>query len=162
GSLRINDCDPSTLGESRLAAFRADNIGFIFQDHHLLPQLNVMENVLIPALASGTPDATTRDRAVDLLRRVGLEERMTHVPAQLSGGERERVAIARALLMQPTLVLADEPTGNLDEKTADQITDLLIELQKQSDTILISVTHSQRLAQRMDASRELREGVLAQ
>ncbi|QDT13581.1 ABC transporter ATP-binding protein [Planctomycetes bacterium K23_9] len=160
GSVLIDNANPFELNESQLAAFRGKQIGFIFQDHHLLPQLSVMENVLVPTLAVGKPSAEDLSRAGELLEAVGLASRTGHLPSELSGGERERVAIARALLMQPTLILADEPTGNLDRTTADSVTQLLLELQKSSGAILITVTHSDTLAAAMDSQRVLEDGKL--
>lgn len=160
GVVSIDRTDPFSLKENELAAFRNQHIGFIFQDHHLLPQLTVIENVLVPTLASGRPSADDLARARGLLESVGLVDRVGHLPGELSGGERERVAIARALLMQPTLILADEPTGNLDRRTADQVTELLLELQKSSGAILISVTHSDSLAAAMMRRLELVDGKL--
>jgi lipoprotein-releasing system ATP-binding protein len=160
GSVDLAGTDPFVLSEKRLAEFRNSQIGFIFQDHHLLPQLSVLENVLIPALAGGSAGAEDFERAEDLIERVGLGDRITHLPGQLSGGERERVAIARALFRDPVLILADEPTGNLDRKTAEIITALLLELQKQSGAMLIAVTHSDALAAAMTRRAELVDGKL--
>lgn len=160
GEVTIDQTDPFSLTEDKLAAFRNQHIGFIFQDHHLLPQLTVIENVLVPTLASGRPSADDLARARGLLESVGLADRVGHLPGELSGGERERVAIARALLMRPTLILADEPTGNLDRRTADRVTELLLELQKSSGAILISVTHSDSLAAAMMRRLELVDGKL--
>ena len=160
GSIRIDGVDPFELDELDLSKFRNTHIGFIFQDHHLLPHLNVIENVLIPCLAHGKPTTNHYDRANALLESVGLSDRFTHLPKQLSGGERERVAIARALLMSPSLILADEPTGNLDRKTADQVTEVLTELPKQHGAILIAVTHSQSLAESLQQRQELIDGKL--
>lgn len=160
GSVRLDDTDPFVLNERQLAEFRNAKIGFIFQDHHLLPQLSVLENVLIPALASGSAGAADYDRAEELIERVGLAERITHLPGQLSGGERERVAIARALFRDPVLILADEPTGNLDRRTAEKITDLLLELQRNSNAMLIAVTHSDQLATTLGRRAELVDGQL--
>jgi lipoprotein-releasing system ATP-binding protein len=126
-----------------------------------LPQLTLLENVLIPALARGTARAEDYDRAQELIARVGLEERTQHRPSQLSGGERERVAIARALFHDPVLILADEPTGNLDRRTAEKITALLLELQANSGAMLIAVTHSDSLAAAMGRRAELVDGKLA-
>ena len=119
GSVRLAGEDPFALDESELAAFRRENVGFVFQEHHLLLQCTVLENVLVPFLADGTASPDDQARATELLSRVGLAERLTHRPAELSGGERQRVAIARALVRGPTLLLADEPTGNLDRTTGD-------------------------------------------
>jgi len=160
GSVDLAGTDPFVLSEKRLAEFRNAQIGFIFQDHHLLPQLTVLENVLIPALASGSAEANDFEHAEDLIQRVGLGDRITHLPGQLSGGERERVAIARALFRDPVLILADEPTGNLDRKTAEIITALLLELQKQSGAMLIAVTHNDALAAAMSRRAELVDGKL--
>jgi len=162
GRMEIDNINPFVLGESKLAAFRNAHIGFIFQDHHLLPQLTVLENVLVPALASGNATAEDRDRAIELLNRVELQDRMTHLPGELSGGQRERVAIARSLFRKPTLLLADEPTGNLDQRTADLMTALLLELQQQSGAMLIAVTHSDSLASSMGRRAELVDGVLVE
>ena len=159
GTLLINGTDPFTLAEAQLARFRNRSIGFVFQDHHLLPQYSVLENVLMPTLAFKERDADTPQRALELLERVGLAHRLTHRPAVLSGGERQRVAVARALINRPTLLLCDEPTGNLDPNTAATIGALLFELQQQDDTILIGVTHNLELAARFDRRFELKEGV---
>ena len=144
-----------------LAAYRNRSVGFVFQDHHLLPQLTALENVLTPCLAK-TPDnpAEVKKRAESLLERVGLANRATHLPAELSGGEKQRVAIARALIHRPALLLADEPTGNLDRKRADEVSSLLLELQREEASILIVVTHSMELAQRHPLQAELIDGRL--
>jgi lipoprotein-releasing system ATP-binding protein len=160
GQVSINDIDPFALSEKELAKFRNQAIGFIFQDHHLLPQLSVLENVLVPTLAFGRPQQTDTERARSLIESVGLSARIAHLPSELSGGERERVAIARALVMQPSLILADEPTGNLDRQTAESITALLLDLQQQSNSILVTVTHSQSLAAAMSQRAELLDGQL--
>jgi len=152
--------DPATMDEPRLAAFRNQKIGFIFQDHHLLPQCSVLENVLVPTLAHGGPDAETVARARMLLERVGLAARLEHLPAELSGGERQRTAIARALINRPQLLLADEPTGNLDRSTAASVAQLLLELQQQEQTMLIVVTHSLELAAMLQRRAELDGGKL--
>ena len=162
GSVGIGGQDPFQLSENQQAKFRNERIGFIFQDHHLLPQWNVLENTLLPALASGTPTQEIRNRAVALLERVGLKDRMTHLPSQLSGGERERVAVARALVLKPMVVLADEPTGNLDQKSAENIAQLLLEVPKEENTVLIVVTHSSSLADQMQKRYELRNRKLLQ
>ncbi|CAD72136.1 MAG TPA: Lipoprotein-releasing system ATP-binding protein LolD 1 [Rhodopirellula baltica] len=160
GSVQINGQDPFALDARERAAYRNQTIGFIFQDHHLLPQLSVTENVLIPALANGKPTSDDVSRAAELIDAVGLSHRATHLPRELSGGERERVAIARALLMQPSVVLADEPTGNLDSKTAKTITELLLRLQAEQNTVLVTVTHSLSLADEMNERFELVDGAL--
>ena len=159
GLVTIDGCDPYRLTPPELARFRNERIGFIFQDQHLLGQCCVLENVLLPTLAQpGRPDATSRARA--LLERVGLEDRLEHHPAELSGGERQRVAIARALINQPAVVLADEPTGNLDQETAGRIAGLLRELQRAEKVTLLVVTHSSKLARRFPRRLDVVDGTL--
>lgn len=158
GSVKLDEADPFALSEPRLAEFRNRRIGFVFQDHHLLPQCSVLENTLVPALAQGPVPAATIARAKTLLDRVGLSARLEHRPAELSGGERQRVAIARALVMQPLLLLADEPTGNLDRTTAGTIMDLLLDVQRGEETMMIVVTHSAELAARCQQRREMDDG----
>jgi lipoprotein-releasing system ATP-binding protein len=160
GSVRLADQDPFALDEASLAAFRRDNIGLVFQEHHLLPQCTVLENVLVPFLADGAASVENMRQATELLGRVGLAERLTHRPAELSGGESQRVAIARALVRRPLLLLADEPTGNLDRTTAQSIGALLQELQGERDAILVVVTHSAALAQSLQRRMELDSGRL--
>jgi lipoprotein-releasing system ATP-binding protein len=160
GSVRLVGNNASTLDEAALAAFRRQHIGFVFQEHHLLPQCTVLENALIPFLADGAATAGDQKRATELLDRVGLAERLTHRPAELSGGERQRVAIARALVRSPTLLLADEPTGNLDRTTAQSVTKLLLELQSERNAILIVVTHSADLAAALERRMEFDAGRL--
>jgi lipoprotein-releasing system ATP-binding protein len=163
GDVVIRGTDPFALDEPELARFRNRQIGFVFQDHHLLPQLTVLENVLIPSLASESGDdrrASVEDRAMTLLDRVGIRDRASHVPAELSGGERQRAAIARALVMQPSVVLCDEPTGNLDQRTAATIGELLLEAHEDEGVVLVVVTHSPTLAARCDRRGELVEGRL--
>jgi len=160
GSVTLGGDDPFRLSEPQLADFRNRRIGFVFQDHHLLPQCTVLENVLVPAIAGGAVSADTLKYAEELIERVGLKDRADHRPAELSGGERQRVAVARALIRQPALVLADEPTGNLDRTTAGAIADLLLELPQQERAMLIVVTHSLELAQRMQRQVELDDGRL--
>ncbi len=158
GRIVIGDREPHTLPERELAAFRNRSIGFIFQDAHLLPQYSVLENVLIPTLAHRGPRDGHQERAGELLARVGLQARLHHRPAELSGGERQRVAVARALIQRPALILCDEPTGNLDRKSAAAVADLLFELHRESGSILIVVTHNLDLARRFDRRFELLEG----
>jgi lipoprotein-releasing system ATP-binding protein len=160
GTVRLAGQDPFTLDEAGLASFRRRQIGFVFQDHHLLPQCTVLENVLVPFLADGVANSTDRQHAQHLLDRVGLAQRLTHRPAELSGGERQRVAIARALVREPMLLLADEPTGNLDRTTAESITRLLLELQAEAHTMLMVVTHSSALAASLGKRLELDAGQL--
>jgi lipoprotein-releasing system ATP-binding protein len=160
GRVVLDGQDPATLAEPELAALRNRRVGFVFQDHHLLPQCSVLENVLLPTAAAGRtpPEAVRRGRM--LLERVGLGDRLDYRPAELSGGQRQRVALARALINAPALVLADEPTGNLDRTTADRVGELLVELQREEQTMLMVVTHSPRLAGMMERRLELDEGVL--
>jgi lipoprotein-releasing system ATP-binding protein len=143
-----------------LSRLRSEKIGFIFQLHHLMPQCTVLENVLLPTLALKTPPdtATAVLRATELLTAVGLKERINWKPAQLSGGERQRVAVVRALINQPSLILADEPTGALDEKNAESLTGLLLDLQKQTGTTLVMVTHHPAQAARMGRVLQIHEG----
>ncbi len=160
GTVTLCGEDPFQLGEDELARFRNHHVGFVFQDHHLLPQLSVLENVLIPALAEGRPDEAAVARARDLLARVGLSDRLEHRPAELSGGERQRVGVARALLRQPKLILADEPTGNLDRTNALAVGRLLVDLQREERAILVVVTHSADLARLLQQRYELDDGML--
>jgi lipoprotein-releasing system ATP-binding protein len=160
GSVRVGETDPFALDPKALAAFRSRSIGFVFQDHHLLPQCTALENVLLPRLALAKTTEDDRRRAVELLGQVGLGDRVTHLPAELSGGERQRVAIARALVNRPALLLCDEPTGNLDAKTADTVADLLLSLTR--ETIVIGVTHSEHLAERFGRRMRMREGELVE
>ena len=159
GAVTLDGQNAFTLNESAQALFRNDKIGFVFQDHCLLPQCTVLENVLAPTLIA-KPDAGVHDRAKFLIDRVGLTTRATHKPAELSGGEKQRVAIARALIRNPILLLADEPTGNLDEATAESIADLLFELHKENRGILLCVTHSSDLASRFPIRFRMHRGLL--
>jgi len=158
GQLLLDGTDPGRFSNPQLAQFRNENIGFVFQEHHLLPQLSALENVLVPAVATGRITEEMRDRAKQLLARVDLADRLDHRPAAMSGGERQRVAVARALLMEPVLILADEPTGSLDQKNAEVIGQLLLDLQKTGNNILICVTHSDRLAQNFDVRVTIENG----
>jgi lipoprotein-releasing system ATP-binding protein len=159
GAVTLDGANPYQLGEKELAAFRNRKIGFIFQDHCLLPQCSVLENVLIPTLV-GDEDADASRRARELLEQVGLADRLDHRPAELSGGEKQRVALARALIRRPHLLLCDEPTGNLDEASAEMVALLLMELHARQQTMLIVVTHSAALAARFPLRYELRHANL--
>ena len=161
GTVTLDGQDLSTLDGNALAALRNREMGFIFQSHHLLPQCTVMENVLVPTLAHGQATATDEERGRRLLERVDLGDRLAHRPGQLSGGERQRVAVVRALINQPKLLLADEPTGALDQATADKLGQLLVELNQEENVTLITVTHSTDLANRMARTLELLDGQLA-
>jgi lipoprotein-releasing system ATP-binding protein len=160
GRVAIGDKDVTALDESRLADFRNQQVGFVFQDHHLLPQCSVLENVLLPTIANGAAQPAAIARAKMLLDRVGLSQRLDHRPAELSGGERQRAAIARALIRQPALVLADEPTGNLDRTNAAAVGQLLLEMQQAENSMLVVVTHSQDLAAQFNRRMELDNGRL--
>jgi len=160
GQVTLEGVQPFSQSETQQAQFRNRHVGFIFQDHHLLPQCTVLENVLIPTLPGQGVTAATEARARELLARVGLSERSHHVPSQLSGGERQRAAVCRALINQPTLLLADEPTGNLDRTTAESVGSLLLDLNREFNTLLVCVTHSTELAGRFPKHFELRDGKL--
>jgi lipoprotein-releasing system ATP-binding protein len=160
GTVRLDGIDPYALGDRGLAAFRNRQVGFVFQDHHLLPQCTVLENVLVPTLVAEGDRAAFRRRALGLLEQVGLGHRLPHRPAELSGGEKQRVSIARALVCQPRLVLCDEPTGNLDHETSDAVADLLLELHRRRQTILVVVTHNLDLARRFAATCRLADARL--
>jgi lipoprotein-releasing system ATP-binding protein len=162
GRVTINDTDPYSLGEREQASFRGSHIGFIFQDHLLLPQLSALDNVLAPTLVASDPEERAPvDRARALLAGVGLADRLDHRPGELSGGERQRVAVARSLVRQPSLLLCDEPTGNLDRASADDVADLLVSLQRDQRVMMVVVTHSPALAARFDRRLELSNRTLA-
>ncbi len=155
GTVTLKGQNPFLLSPKQLAAFRNQQIGFVFQDHCLLPQCSVIENVLTPTMVS-TGNGEPEQRATELLKQVGLAERLDHRPAQLSGGEKQRVALARALIMKPQLLLCDEPTGNLDQKSAGVVADMLFDIHRNAESILIVVTHSKELAARFPQRFELR------
>ncbi len=152
--------NPFVLNAKEQAEFRNQNIGFIFQDHHLMPQFSVLENVLIPTMVHQGSSSDAEERARHLLERVGLKDRLNHRPAQISGGERQRVAVCRALINNPRLLLADEPTGNLDRANTEAIGKLLLEINQEQNTILICVTHSSELAALFPQHQRLRDGLL--
>lgn len=158
GTIEIGGRAIHDLPERDLARFRNRTVGFVFQDSHLLPQYTVLENVLVPTLAFADEGSGGEQRAVELLDRVGLSHRLTHRPAQLSGGERQRVAVARALINGPSLLLCDEPTGSLDRATSNAVADLLFELHREENNILVIVTHDLALAERFPRRCELENG----
>lgn len=162
GTITLAGQDLTQLDEQQLASVRNRQIGFIFQAHHLLPQCSVLENVLVPTLANDDAalKSSAPDRARKLLKRVGLDHRLDHRPGQLSGGERQRVAVVRALINQPRLLLADEPTGALDRASADNLGQLLVELNREEGVTLVVVTHAGDLASRMGRVLEIRDGTL--
>jgi lipoprotein-releasing system ATP-binding protein len=161
GTVTLEGVDPFKLDDTKLAEFRNRRIGFVFQDHHLLPQFSALENVLLPTLVNTTIDRKAADSfARELLVGVGLGNRLDHRPAELSGGERQRVAVARALIQKPAVLLADEPTGNLDRNTADSVGEQLIRAAELFHTILIAVTHSPDLAKRFPTRYEMTDGRL--
>lgn len=158
GSILLDGTDIVKLTEDQLAAVRGQKIGFVFQAYQLIPTLNALENVLLPAELSGNGFAGSVDRARSLLESVGLNDRQDHYPAQLSGGEQQRVALARAFMMKPSVLLADEPTGNLDTKNGSHILDLMLKLNRDQGTTLILVTHDQQLTEHCDRRIVLRDG----
>jgi len=164
GRVALDGQDPFTLGQAELAEFRNTQIGFVFQDHCLLPQCSVLENVLVPTLVAGDNGSAARaaeiERARELIGQVGLDDRIEHRPGELSGGEKQRVAIARALVRKPRLMLCDEPTGNLDPASADNIASLLLDLHRRQHNILIAVTHSMKLAAEFPIRFEITDGRL--
>ncbi|MPS67034.1 ABC transporter ATP-binding protein [Novosphingobium aerophilum] len=160
GRIEIAGIDASKLGKDRRAAVRRDHIGFVYQFHHLLPDFNAIENVVLPQLITGKSREECEQRATELLAALGLGQRLEHRPSKLSGGEQQRVAVARALANRPRLVLADEPTGNLDEKTADKVFAQFLELVRGQGSAALVATHNERLAAAMDRVVRLHEGVL--
>lgn len=158
GNVFFQGEDVFTLNERALATFRNRSIGFVFQFHHLLPEFTALENVMMPALISGIAKDVAKESAVLFLEDVGLSHRLHHKPGELSGGEQQRVAIARALVLSPALLLADEPTGNLDRKTSEEVHELLAGIQQKSGLTLIIVTHNERLAARMGKTIHMVDG----
>ena len=158
GSIRFNNEELTTMRSSRLAQFRNRSIGFVFQFHHLLPEFTAVENVMMPALVQGIPQDKAKVRAKDILGRVGLSHRLTHRPGELSGGEQQRVALARAMVLEPALLLADEPTGNLDRATGEAIHQLFLELNRERGSTLLVVTHNPELASLMPRRMRMIDG----
>lgn len=163
GTVTLDGRNPFDLDERDQAAFRNKHVGFVFQDHSLLPQCSVLENVLTPTLAAAPRDGTAGDderRAREILEQVGLRDRLDHRPGELSGGEKQRAAVARALILNPSLLLCDEPTGNLDRTSADAVAQLLLDLHTDRKTILVTVTHNVALAERFPIRYEMDAGRL--
>src|SRR3954468_4965940 len=158
GRIRLGGEELTTMSGSRLAAVRNRDIGFVFQFHHLLPEFTALENVMVPGLIQGRPRREMEKRALSLLEEVGLTSRASHRPGELSGGEQQRVAVARALALDPKLVLADEPTGNLDSATSDAIHQLFFQINREHGTTIIVVTHNPSFAERMPRVVRMRDG----
>lgn len=162
GNLFINETDITLLNSKKLATFRNKEIGFIFQFHQLLPEFTALENVCIPAYIAGKSKSEAEKEALDYLKFLKLEHRINHKPAELSGGEQQRVAVARALINQPSVVLADEPSGNLDSKNAKELHDLFFELREKFDQTFIIVTHNEELANMADRKLTIQDGVIVE
>jgi lipoprotein-releasing system ATP-binding protein len=160
GAVRFNQKNVTRMEEQELCRMRNRHIGFVFQFHHLLPELNALENTIIPAMIARTNRFEATKRASELLSKIGLGERLTHRIGELSGGEQQRVAVARALIMRPRILLADEPTGNLDKATGEGIGDLLSQINQEENIAMVIVTHNQRLAEKMSRRMELSDGQL--
>ncbi|KAA3649066.1 MAG: ABC transporter ATP-binding protein [Bacteroidetes bacterium] len=158
GQIFYDNVNISNLNQNQLADFRNKNIGFIFQFHHLLPEFNALENVFIPAIIKGESKSDASAKAIKLLNRLGLEKRLYHKPSELSGGEQQRVATARALINNPKIIFADEPSGNLDSKTADELHQLFFELRKEFNQTFVIVTHNQELASLCDRKLLMKDG----
>tara|TARA_R110000772_G_scaffold231592_2_gene342587 strand:- start:63156 stop:63833 length:678 start_codon:yes stop_codon:yes gene_type:complete len=160
GTIEVNGQDCSAMGDEERTLMRRYNLGFVYQHHHLLPEFTALENVIIPQIISGIPHKDAKDRAKEILNWMGLSERLTHRPARLSGGEQQRVAIARALSTAPKVLLADEPTGNLDPHTADEVFSILLRLARGAGLAALIATHNPRLAAQMDRTLRLTDGFL--
>jgi lipoprotein-releasing system ATP-binding protein len=161
GTIHFRNTDLSRMDDTELARFRNSNIGFVFQFHHLLPEFTALENVFMPGLIAGKPIQEIKDRAEYLLKETGLENRLEHRPAELSGGEQQRVAVARALMNEPEIIMADEPTGNLDERNTEKLLSLLLDLKSKERTAIILITHDTRIAGIAPAVYQLKNGRLS-
>jgi lipoprotein-releasing system ATP-binding protein len=162
GSITFDGIDVTTLGATRLAEFRNREIGFVFQFHHLLPEFTALENAMMPGLILRMPRRLVAERAAAMLARIGLGDRLSHRPGELSGGEQQRVALARALILRPRLLLADEPTGNLDTKTGRQMHDLFFELNRELGTTILIVTHNDELAGKTPRRLRMADGLIVE
>ncbi len=162
GEVRVAGYNCGAMNDQQRTTVRRRHVGFVYQYHHLLPEFSALENVIVPQMIAGKPRREARERAERLLQHVGLEQRLTHRPARLSGGEQQRVAIARALANRPLLLIADEPTGNLDPQTADHVFDMLIDMVRRGGLAALIATHNHDLARRMDRILVLRDGLVTQ
>jgi lipoprotein-releasing system ATP-binding protein len=162
GSIKLDDVDVTRLAATDLSVFRNHTIGFVFQFHHLLPDFTAVENCAMPALIDGQPRHAAHGRATELLERVGLGHRLTHRPGELSGGEQQRVALARALIMRPRVLLADEPTGNLDTETGETMHGLMLDLNRELGMTFVVVTHNADMARRLPRRLRMRDGTIVE
>lgn len=158
GRILYDGEDIFALGERDLARFRNRTVGFVFQFHHLLPEFTALENTMMPALIQGIPKERAQVRAEELMEHVGLSDRMTHKPGELSGGEQQRIAVARSLIMEPEVILADEPTGNLDRETGEGVFQLILQMREQKDITTVMVTHNEEIATRLPRHVRLVDG----
>ena len=158
GKMSINGIDPFSLSSNKMAAFRNKQIGFIFQFHQLLPEFNAFENVMLPALIMGLSKKEAADKAKEILAKIGLESRFNHRPSELSGGEQQRVAVCRSLINNPAIIFADEPSGNLDSKNAEELHELFFQLREDFKQTFVIVTHNEKLAQMADRKLVMQDG----
>ncbi|MES2727024.1 MAG: ABC transporter ATP-binding protein [Bacteroidota bacterium] len=160
GKLLINNQELNTLNDKKLSAFRNKNIGFIFQFHQLLPEFTAFENVMMPAWIGKTNESEAKNKAIELFNYLGIKDRMSHKPSELSGGEQQRVAVARAIINNPAVLLADEPSGNLDSQSAASLHDLFFDLRNKFNQTIVIVTHNEELAQRCDRKLQMKDGII--